>query len=131
MEKLITGFLHIIPMLLNDEEITDVWSNSRVLDREAASFDLQWAREHFRVKPGDFDKNTKSSLESVRKAVFLEIYRKTSSSDIAALASDDFELFISAKLKSATSNFTEWLFSEYSQGRFPAIFPERSEERIK
>lgn len=122
MEKIVDEFINDISAILHAEIIVDGWSEEKLRLRESRAFDSKWIEEYRRIKPRDVDHEVKMEIDAIRKAVFLEVFRKTGSSDIAGLASDDFELFVSAKIKSIKSNFTSFLQREYSHGRFPAEY---------
>jgi hypothetical protein len=120
MEEINSWIDQILINLLLSEKIDEEWCSKKIANRESALFDSEWIFEFDKIHFEKISVELKEYVDKIRKKVFLDVFRITQSSDLAAFASDDFELIIAAKITGISSRFLDNLAFKYQCGEFPS-----------
>lgn len=104
---------------------------SSILDaREEATFESKWLTVYELLKSREVSSDDTKAINSIREVIFKSVFRKTADDDLAAYASDDFELVGRALASRIEEPFVTTLWREYVSGRFPTIASDHPESDL-
>jgi len=89
--------------------------------RDSDPFDSAWLRIFDLIgdRSAAIGPSERSSIDELRERVFMRVYELTANSDLAAFASDDFEIIAGGSVLDLADPWLNALWASYADRRFP------------
>lgn len=105
--------------LLNFSNLDSDAIDEMLDSRDDSEFENDWLRTSELLESKDFAETDLAEIEKIREIVYKKTFASTKHSEIAAYASDDFELIAKALLSDFSDEWLNALFLSYLHGVFP------------
>lgn len=114
--------------LLNFSNLDSDTIDEMLDSRDDSEFENDWLKTSELLESKDFAETDLAEIEKIREIVYKKTFDSTKHGEIAAYASDDFELIAKALLSDFSDEWLNALFLSYLHGIFPhtKLAPKRS-----